>query len=227
MSTITFLQHVLGEEGYHCLFAAHTANEKRAQKFFTDFEDMEETASYLDEQGYDVYFALATFEERGKRTAANAKQLRSFFLDLDCGKEKFEAGKGYKSQQAAVNAIRGFCQSHQLPKPTIVNSGRGVHAYWALTEPVDAERWVPLAERFKQMCINTDLIIDPAVPADAARVLRYPGTRNHKDSPPKSVSVLASLAPQMRLEEMVAILDHYCPEGELKPKKHHIKRDIS
>jgi hypothetical protein len=27
----------------------------------------------------------------------------------------------------------------QLPRPTLVNSGRGVHAYWPLTEAVTRE----------------------------------------------------------------------------------------
>ena len=36
------------------------------------------------------------------------------------------------------------------------------------------------------------MAIDPVVTADAARVLRVPGTHNHKDSPPSEVGIVGS-----------------------------------
>jgi hypothetical protein len=217
MSTITFLEHVLAGSGHYCMFAVRSGEKQLTQKFFTSLSDMEKQALELDEKNYDVYFALATFGTPGKRTAENADLLRSFFLDLDCGKDKGD--KGFPNQQAAVKAVRVFCQSHQLPKPTMVNSGRGLHVYWTMDQELDKDDWVPLARRFKQMCLNHGLNIDPAVPADSARVLRYPGTRNHKDSPPKNVAVLADLEPVVSLDKFIAILDHYAPDGEDATKK--------
>jgi hypothetical protein len=216
MSTITFLEHILAGSGNYCLFAVKSGEKQIVQKFFTSLPDMEEQASLLDESNHDVYFALASFVSPGKRTADNADKLRSFFLDLDCGKDKAE--KGFPTQQAAVKAVRVFCQAHQLPKPTMVNSGRGLHVYWTMDEDLERDDWLPLAQRFKRMCINHGLNIDPVVPADSARVLRYPGTRNHKDSPPKNVAVLAALEPVISLDKFKAILNHYSPEGDA-PKK--------
>jgi len=217
MGALKFLQHVLADGQHYCLFAVKAGQKQITQKFFSTLEDLDEHATSLDEEGYDVYFALASFVSAGKRTADNADKLRSFFLDLDCGKDKGD--KGFPTQQAAVKAVRIFCQSHQLPKPTMVNSGRGLHVYWTMDEDMAKDRWLPLALRFKQMCINHGLNIDPVVPADSARVLRCPGTRNHKDSPPKSVTVLADLEPVVSLNKFEAILDHYVPEGELPQEK--------
>jgi len=217
MGAIKFLEHVLAEGQHYCMFAVKVGQKQITQKFFTSIADMEEQALHLDENNHDVYFALASFVTPGKRTADNAEKLRSFFLDLDCGKDKGD--KGFPTQQAAVKAVRVFCQAHQLPKPTMVNSGRGLHVYWTMDEDLEKDSWVPLAQRFKQMCINHGLNIDPVVPADSARVLRCPGTRNHKDSPPKNVAVLADLEPVVSLDKFKAILDHYVPEGVVPAKK--------
>lgn len=216
MNTIKFLEHVLAGSGHYCVFAVTPDKARRAQKFFATLAEMEAQAIQLDESNYDVYFALATFVTPDTRAADNVDMLRSFFLDLDCGKDKGD--KGFPTQQAAVKAVRVFCQTHQLPKPTMVNSGRGLHVYWTMDQDLDRDDWLPLAQRFKQMCINHGLKIDPVVPADSARVLRYPGTRNHKDSPPKNVAVLADLEPVVALDKFKAILDHYAPVGDA-PKK--------
>ena len=44
---------------------------------------------------HDIYFALASFKVKGKRTKPNVVALRSLFLDLDCGQNKAKDGKGY------------------------------------------------------------------------------------------------------------------------------------
>jgi hypothetical protein len=217
MSTITFLEHILADSGHYCLFAVKSGEKQITQKFYTSFEEMDAQAIRLDDNNHDVYFALATFIVPGKRTSENADKLRSFFLDLDCGRDKGD--KGFPTQQAAIKAVRVFCQLHQLPKPTMVNSGRGLHAYWTLDSPLLQKDWLPLALRFKQMCLLHGLNIDPVVPADSARVLRYPGTRNYKDNSPKSVAVLADLEPTVSLDVFTAVLDHYVPEGVVPEKK--------
>lgn len=217
MSTITFLKHVLAEEGLYCLFAARAHDGLRAQQLFTSLEDMHETAQQLDEQGYDVYFATGTFREKlkkGARAASNVQLMRSFFIDLDCGE-----GKPFPSQQTALAALRAFCSKTTLPKPTLVNSGRGIHAYWTLQHGIERDVWQPIAEKFKAMCLGQGLTIDPVVPADSARVLRYPGTRNFKDSPPKEVAVLGDVAERMELEAFEYLVDKHAPDITMMSKK--------
>lgn len=185
MDTKTFLQSVLGSEGSYCVWANRTRDGRRVQKFYPSIDAVIHAATNLDTEGYDVYFALATFDDTGSREASHAVQLRALFIDLDCG-----PGKSYETQHAAVLALRDFCRQVKLPRPALVNSGRGIHAYWRLAEPVGRDAWLAIAERLKILCKRLTLHADPVVTADAARVLRVPGTRNYKNDPPSPVELL-------------------------------------
>lgn len=189
MDTREFLGSVLGSGGYYCVYAARGADKRRVQKFYDSIDALLDSARQLDVDGFDVYFALANFHTDTTRKAEAVLHMKSFFLDLDCG-----PGKPYADQAQALAALRGFCKGAQLPRPTIVNSGRGIHVYWPLLEPVSRETWQPIAEQLKQACKARGLHADPAVCADAARVLRVPGTHNFKDDPPKDVLVVGAAA---------------------------------
>ena len=80
---------------------------------------------------------------------------------------------------AAAAAAEAF-----QPAPAILvrsGSGANLHAYWLLAEPLAPE----LAERANRRLAHA-LGSDPAS-TDAARILRPPGTRNHKHQPPAAV----------------------------------------
>ena len=187
VDTKTFLNRVLSGNGNYCTFAFRTRDNKRLQKFYPSVDHIVDVASNLDQEGYDVYFALATFNEAGSRKVDNIKELNSFFLDLDCG-----LSKDYRTQGQAIQALQSFCNKFKLPRPTMLNSGRGVHVYWVLTEPVGLQNWLPVAERLKRLCAQNNLLADPAVTADAARVLRIPNTHNYKTDPPSKVGLLGN-----------------------------------
>jgi len=187
MDTTTFLQQVLGGEGRYCTFVSRSMDGDRKQEFYTSVEDVVAAGNKYDQQGYDAYFALATFGPDNSRRVANALQLKSFFLDLDCG-----PSKDYPDQVTALRALQDFCKATQLPKPLLVNSGRGVHVYWILEEAINTEVWVEIASKLKKACAAHSLLADPNVTADAARVLRLPGTRNHKDKPPSPVTFFST-----------------------------------
>ena len=191
MNTLDFLEGVLSSTGHYCVFAAKSKDDIRIQKFYDTFEEVERAAQKFDADGFDVYFALSTFEEPTNRKGANAHELKSLFIDLDCGPLK-----EYPSQQAAVAALRGFCKQLSLPKPLMVNSGRGVHAYWPLTEAVSAKDWLVAAESLKQACADHGLLADPAVTSDVARVLRVPDTHNYKGEPPLPVDFFGVSMPE-------------------------------
>lgn len=189
MDTKQFLEATLGDGGWYCVYAARLSDERKVQKFYDNIDAVVTAAQQLDSDGYDAYFALGTFVEAGSRKAPNVGSLRAFFLDLDCG-----ASKDYATQAQALDALRQFCKQLSLPRPTVVNSGRGIHAYWPLVNSVPRETWVPVAERLKKVCKQHGLHCDPAVTADSARVLRVPGTHNHKDSPARDVLLVGSPA---------------------------------
>ena len=182
METKTFLSKALSSEGYYCVFAARSKDDRRVQKFYDSIDAVVDAAHNFDAEGFDVYYGLATFEEAGSRKVDNVKHIKSFFLDLDCG-----PSKEFLSQEQAVVALRDFCKHNNLPRPTMVNSGRGVHVYWFLSESVCYADWYPVAERLKRLCTEQDFYADPAVTSDGARVLRIPHTHNHKTNPPSDV----------------------------------------
>jgi hypothetical protein len=194
MQTQTFLQTVLGDEGHYCI--ASIKDGKVSQKFYSSIDDLVNYAAAIDAKGSNAYFALATFNDAGSRKTDNVKLLRSFFVDIDCGPTK-----DYPSQKEALSALKHFCLKTSVPKPTVVDSGRGIHAYWPLQSSINSAQWAPIAEKFKQLCLSNGLRIDPVVTADAARILRIPGTHNHKDDPPKIVRLLGSSSPAVSFEE--------------------------
>jgi len=201
MITKTFLSRVLGDNGNYCVFAARSRDNRRVQKFYDTIDEVETAAQYLDADGYDVYFALATFKTTDNRKVDNAHQLRSIFLDLDCG-----PSKEYPSQVEAIADLRKFCKRYKLPKPMMVNSGRGVHVYWFLEEAISVEEWLPVAERIKSICASSGLKSDAVVTADAARVLRVPNTHNYKDTPPAPVDFYGVDIPDpVKLDEFMSL----------------------
>ena len=199
MQTQEFLNTVLSGDGYYCIFGAK--QDKKIQKFYLSLETASSVAEDMARNGYDAYFALATYETGESRKGDNAKQLKAFFLDIDCGPEK-----DYPDQQTAIAALRDFCKSAKLPKPTMVNSGRGVHVYWPLTEAITAETWVPVAEQLKALCKLHGMEADPSVTADVARILRVPNTFNFKDEPPHQVVILGEVSKPVEFEAFKSLM---------------------
>jgi hypothetical protein len=212
-----FLQQVLGDGGYYCIVGLKKDSDKPVQKFFQKLEEAVAVAHNLKDNGYDAYYALATFNDGSSRKTVNVKQLKSLFIDLDCG-----PGKPYETQAEAIQSLIKFCKATKLPKPTVVNSGGGIHAYWALTEAISKEEWLPLAEKLKSLCDDHDLYADPVVTADSVRILRVPGTLNYKNDEPRPVTLLGSAAEAIELSTVKDLIGEiavsrkpYIPRGEM------------
>ena len=198
--TKQFLSTVLSEEGFYHV-AGIAKNKPIKEKFYDSLDAAIETANNFNEEGRDSYFALGVFLDATKgRTAQNVRGLKALFLDLDCGE-----GKPYSTQQDALVALKAWYKKYELPRPTVVNSGRGLHVYWPLDRSYTREEWLPTAKGLKATCLQDGLHIDPVVTADAARLLRVPNTHNFKDSPPKETRVIVSGMPVV-LEEFAAKL---------------------
>ena len=189
MNSLDFLRVLLSDNGHYCIFAAN--GDTRIQKFYDTIEDAERAGQEFSAQGLHAYFALGTYNEASNRKAINVCEMKSFFLDLDCGPLK-----EYPSQKAAIDALRAFCEKLSLPKPMLINSGNGVHVYWPLTEAVSAGQWVIEAQRLKQACVDNGLLADPVVTANLAQILRIPGTYNYKSDPPLPVEFFGVSMPE-------------------------------
>lgn len=190
MPTTELLQAVLPSEGWYCIVGLKTGSKPR-QTFHKTLEECEQAIAGLMKDEYNAYFACSKYESNTSRTQPNAKYIKAFWLDIDCGENK-----DYPDQPTGLQALQQFCKVTGLPKPTIVNSGRGLHVYWRLSKTVTAEEWKPVAERIKYLCEEYDFNVDPSRTSDLASILRVPETLNFKDDPPKPVSILA-IAPEI------------------------------
>ena len=134
----------------------------------------------------DVYFGVAP----RKRASVSGKKkdvakVSSLWIDLDAkGKTNFRS-------------LRKRAQRFLLPPSYVVHSGGGYHVYWMLEEPVgidEAEDGLKALQRF----FGSDHV------TDASRVLRVPGTLNHKKSTPREVVIeLAEPKRQFSLNDII------------------------
>ena len=192
----------------YCVFGIKVVDEKDVvnQRFVTTVEDISTRSDELMSEGYNVFFGTAKFgDAKEGRTATNAIALKSFFIDLDCG-----AGKPYATLEDGLEALKSFCQTTGLPRPTTVKSGLGAHLYWVLDTPLARREWKPFAERLKELAVENGFAIDPAVPADAARILRVPETTHVKDPTnpiPVEILYVAPVMIGIKYQELLAPSD--------------------
>lgn len=196
-----FLAAVLPSSGHYC--AVELTTKKREHQYVGDLGLLDAAIGRFESAEKNTYFALASFDTAGSREAANASAVRSLFVDIDCGE-----GKAYSTKRLAVEALDSFLQKTKLAAlgaPWLVDSGGGVHVYWPLDEDAPVATWKPVAEAFKRKAKELDFRIDMTVTADAARVLRPPGTTNWKYAPPRPV-VLKHLGDTFSLQDIAKTL---------------------
>lgn len=179
-----FYEKVLPTRGTYCATGIAKSG-KVINIFEEDLDGLISTVKRLDAEGYNVFAALSSFDGHSRR-ADNAMFCKSFFIDLDVG----EGGKKYPDRDSALQALYSFLGEAELPPPVIVDSGGGYHAYWILDRDVPSVEWKPYAQKFKDFCLARGLKIDPAVTADAARILRAPYTANRKLDEPRATQIL-------------------------------------
>ncbi len=125
----------------------------------------------------DVYVGCAP---RTRRHGGRDAVARAFVLWADCDGD------------AAVAALRAT-SSRRRRSSSPPGPGRNCHAYWPLRDPIAADE----LERANRRLAHA-LGADPAS-ADAARILRVPGTLSHKHQPPTPVEAIR-LDPDRRLD---------------------------
>lgn len=195
MDTLKFLQRVLPSEGYY-VTTLISPEGKVQQGFFDTVEELAKACTRLSisQPDKNVYFAVSAFQNKGNRKQDNVRATKLIAVDVDCGE-----GKPFPTWKEGLQALGKFVAEMSLPKPLIIHSGNGLHVYWVLDEELEPEDWKPMAEAMKEACVAKGFEVDPAVPADSARVLRPVGTTNTKggkevkllvDAEPVSVSTL-------------------------------------
>lgn len=152
------------------LRAFEPGSQRPLQRFLPSWDDLYEHAVRMSFD-YDVYFGVAprTPSSDGKLHGReeNIKRIPALWLDLDA--------KGDFTKEQRLQ------QLHQAEPTYVVDSGHGLHAYWVLDEPVAPfqARWLMKGMARALQCDDT---------SDPPRILRVPGTLNHKHD--KQISVV-------------------------------------
>ena len=164
----------------------------------------------------DVYYCLSRQAKAGKTQSGNVRAerrsksslaLKAIWLDIDGNKPD----KGYSTKAEALTALDKFIKDAKLPFPTaIVDSGNGYHVYWINHEPMEVSTWAAYAEGLWALAVKHGLKAD-AITTDKARILRIPGTFNHKQTPPIPVRLLHLDTVDLNFEDKLLFLTARAP----------------
>lgn len=138
---------------------------------------------------HDIYVSLATFQSATvTREARHAEHLCCFWADIDRHENSI-----HRSDEEIIIAVESFLKRTGLPRPNIWHyTGYGIHIYWVLGQNLSMAVWQPLADQLQGLLKTLNLGADP-ITADAARVLRLPGTFNFRD-PTNPVATYVDIA---------------------------------
>jgi energy-coupling factor transporter ATP-binding protein EcfA2 len=203
MATTDLLTQVLAPDGvgYYCIVGLRQDDGRPKQSFHATIAEAAVKIDELLQEQCNVYFACAKYKDPAEgRVQPNGDIIKAFWIDVDCG-----LGKPYADQVDGLSALNEFCAKVHLPLPTIVNSGRGIHAYWRLTNVIDRLQWKPVAERLKALCEEHEFHADPSRTADNASILRVPETLNFKDEEGLPVTILA-IQPEVEYEAIKSVI---------------------
>lgn len=148
-------------------------------------------------QTKDVYFGLHLMDELpppGKRSSVEKISCMSFIHE-----EYDVKGPAHKEQNLpeTLEELLSFLHGLECPPSIVVHSGNGVHTYWLLQEYITVAEenrgWIKrivkgYEKHTHRLGMERGWKFDPV--ADLARVLRIPGTLNHKSDPPKQAVVI-------------------------------------
>lgn len=228
MDTEEFLRAVWPSKGYYAICSPLTVDEGTPKervvypaRLYSVLEDVLQHVQ-LARRTKDLFFnvhTLVEFRRKGARKQDNARSCRVFFFDLDCGEDK-----DYPTQMDAVRAIRQFAKDVGLPKPMLVSSGRGVHAYFRMSRELNSSpEWLGGAYRLKALADHFGLKYDPSRTTDTSSLLRIPGSMHFKDRDnPLPVSVKAD-GEEIDTEDMLDIIESAFTQHKLSMRPSKMK----
>lgn len=195
MEQTDLLDLVQPASGWFAVFGMRGQGDVRQELVATRREFDALVEQYVAE-GRNVFYGVAKYATGENRTKENVRALKAFWLDIDCGEAKAQVDPntgrpdGYIDQATGLAALKDFCKVVGLPKPTLVSSGGGIHAYWPLEEEITRAEWEIVAARLQEVCRTQNFYVDDKV-FEVARILRVPGTYNFKQETPRPVTILA------------------------------------
>lgn len=138
----------------------------------------------------DVYFGVGLASQskpKGRLTANEITCLTDLWVDFDL------RDNTHPDNPATVNDMMDFIESLPIQPSIVVHSGNGIHAYYLTAEPIYADEISDAKSILKgwQDYIRGRAPFKVDSTHDVSRVLRLPGTLNHKSEPAKRVEVIS------------------------------------
>jgi len=153
----------------------------------------------------ELYFGVhPSKEEKGQHQRSREEDIAA----VSCVYADIDAKDFGNSKRVAENHIKEL----NPPPSIIVDSGGGFHCYWLLEEPFEITTKFKLEVAKSLQARWVDYVGGDLAVHDLARILRIPGTLNHKYDPPREVKIvyqnLDRLYTPDSLEEFLPDLDH-------------------
>ena len=136
-----------------------------------------------------AYFSMAAYDptkvsRREGRLQVNVLWLKGFWIDVDCGPEKWakalKSGNTdglYEATHQALEGVAAFIKATGVRPTYLVESGSGgLHLHYVLTEPISRDEWQGRAKALVALAKIHGFKIDAQCTTDSARILRAPGS---------------------------------------------------
>jgi len=174
--------------------------------FADSLSDLEHKAVEFHSKRLNVYYALASFSTKEDgRKAENVSYLKAIWVDIDTRETPSHKDSIYADRSEAAVALRKFVIDAGLPDPWVVDSGGGLHVYWPLETEIERSVWLPIAHGLNELCKEFGLEVGTECTADAARILRVPGTTNLNTH--NTVAIIAQATRPLNVIEVAGIRD--------------------
>jgi hypothetical protein len=182
---------------------------------------------WLARKNIDVYHAIAALTvategksasgkptQRADRKGPNVQCLRVLVVDADVAREGDgkDPANVFATREAALDWLRAFSADAEFPMPNlVVDSGYGFHWYWVLETSLAPDAWEMLSQALKSAIIKHGWRGDTGSTVDSSRILRPPGTYNHKvPTDPKLVTVVPEFtSADLANDDVIAALAPY------------------
>lgn len=208
-----FLQQARSGAGFVCFRPVGGA---LFEKHFTDIGGALKLIDLHGKQA-DTWVSMATYSMPGEsRSQKNAGRLCALWLDIDA-----HEGSKYKSVADVKTALNDFLHNTGLPKPSLLHcTGFGIHAIWTLTQAIPKSEWQPVAAKLQNLTQRLNLGADP-ITADAARILRVPGTMNFRNpDEPKQAELEETGLGHQEFDVITAAIDEALVKFPAEAKEH-------
>jgi hypothetical protein len=193
---VTDLFSTLSPEGYSILLATYP-NERRKGMIYHEYvrneKELQRFIRNYDKPGRAVYFTVAKLKDGATRAKENVEQVSWIWAEVD-----------FKDHpDLTADEIQRRIEASPFPPTIIVASGHGLHCYWQLNEATDAKPGKAQQDVEDALKLACAYIGGDTNAAEAARVLRLPGSHNTKFDDNIPVTILVANGHRYEMSDLV------------------------